>query len=178
MKKRLVMVLMAAGLVGCELRPPASMQTTSTPPPETPAAPTASKVPDMVYLSGGQGVFSLAALKGNVVLLDVCATWSPASRALVEELNHLWDIHRTQGLAVIGLALDAQPGSVVDPEWSTWNARYPLVACPRALLSRIADVRAIPTRLLVDRKGQVRRIYPGAVAGATLQADIENLLKE
>ena len=85
MKRLLVLLIVLGTSVGCELRPPSGVKAVpdkSPVVPESPAAGTPSEaVP--VYLQGGQGGFTMANLKGRVVLLDICAPWSPASRALI-----------------------------------------------------------------------------------------------
>lgn len=166
------MVLMA----GCELKAPVQKPAVHAEPTMTPAAVTPDK--RMQYLSGGEGAFTLSSLRGSVVLLEICAPWSSASQAQVDELNQLVQREATAGLKVIGLVVDAVAADGITPELQGWGANYPLVATPRAQLSRFEQVRSVPARILVDRKGQIRKHYAGIVAPEVMQQDVLALLKE
>lgn len=164
---------------GCELKPPSSVA------PNAVASGQGKEVnravaaaSESVYLSGGQGAFSLSALKGQLVLLDFCAPWSAASKELVPELNRLAEEHHAAGLNVIGLVVDARGEDGLTPEVQALGAVYPLVAVPRDQVAHFGNVRSIPARLLFDRKGQLRQQYPGQVSAEQLRADIAVLLKE
>ncbi len=163
-------------MVGCELKAPVQKSSTQTDPVTKHTNVTSEE--HMQYLSGGEGAFDLADMKGSVVLLDVCASWSPVSRAHVEALNRFQARDDSTGLKVIGLVVDAIPGDGLTSELKEWGATYPLVATPRTLLSRVAPVRSVPARLLVDRKGQLRKHYAGIVSPEILQQDVSTLLKE
>lgn len=163
--------------MGCELRAPVQK-----PPEKTETLPTTPKTvgtsEHVTYLSGGEGSFALASLKGRVVLLDVCAPWSLASRAQIADLNQLAQREASAGLVVVGLVVDASVNDGLTPEIQALGAEYPLLATPRSWLARFGDVRSIPSRLLVDRKGVVRKIYPGVVAAEIMDRDIRDILKE
>jgi thiol-disulfide isomerase/thioredoxin len=180
MKRLLVLLIALGAAVGCELRPPSAGKTM---PGATPSMGESlpAKAPldaSPVYLQGGQGGFALSSLKGRVVLLDVCAPWSAASRALVPELNRLHEELQAAGLTVVGLVVDAQSGTGPSDDWQAMGARYSLVAAPRDSLNRLAPVRSVPARLLFDRKGQLNKQYPGDVSLETLRADLAALMKE
>lgn len=169
-------LLMAAG---CELKPPSSVAPGGISSNQSQGvASTVATVPQCVYLSGGQGAFTLAAFKGQVVLLDFCAPWSPASKAMIPELNRLDEEHRAAGLKIVGMVVDAPAEAGIPPDVQELGAVYPLVAVPRSHLVQFGNVRSIPSRLLVDRKGQVRQLYPGQVSPEQLRADLEVLLHE
>lgn len=179
--KKWTAVLLVIGLgVGCELRPP--VQPSATPGASSEGAKAVATVatPDasLDYIQGGEGVFSLSGLKGRVVLLDVAAPWSAGSRALIPEFNRLHEEQQSAGLSVIGLLVDAKTQEGMTPEFLEMGARYPLVAASRSGLSRVTSVRSVPARLLFDRKGQLRKQYPGDVNADALRADIDELLKE
>jgi thiol-disulfide isomerase/thioredoxin len=161
---------------GCELRPPSpAPQTTSVEsvPAVAPSTPQVEPL-EASYLSGGTGTFSLAAFKGRVVVLDVCATWSPASQAQASHLNLLQEEHRTAGLSVVGLVVDGAPTSTLE----SLHAAYPLVGMPRTMLSQLGKVRSVPALLVVDRLGKVRNSISGYATPEQLLAEIAPLLKE
>ncbi len=163
-------------MVGCELKAPIQKAATKAEPLTTSTNVTTGEL--MRYLSGGEGVFNLDDFHGSVVLLDVCAPWSPISQAKVQEINLFVQQEAFSGVRVIGLVVDAVPAEGMTPELKSWGAAYPLVATSRSQLSHFAQVRSVPARLLVDRKGQVRKQYAGIVSPEILQQDVLALLKE
>jgi thiol-disulfide isomerase/thioredoxin len=180
MKRLIAWFIVLVASSGCELRPPSaghsSPGTTSGGAEQSATSTTAEAT--LEYIQGGRGTFSMTDLKGRVVLLDVCALWSPANRALIPELNRLHDEEQAAGLTVIGLAVDANARAGLTAEWQELGARYPIVATPRASLLRLTSVRSVPARLLYDRKGQLRKQYPGEVSPDVLRADVGELIKE
>ncbi len=167
------LVLLASG---CELRPPVPP---SAPPPATAEAPVDKPEPavplaEAVYLLGGTGVFDLASLKGQVVVLEVCAGWSSASLARVEELNQLNGEWTGQGLALVGLVVD---GALSGAEGEL-KTSYPLVKVSPTYLAGLGKVRAVPSCRVYDRKGKERQVYDGHVSVSQLRADVAALLKE
>lgn len=180
MKRLMVLFIALAASTGCDLRPPSAGDAApgATPARVENSPASAPNEAALEYIQGGQGVFSLAGLKGRVVLLDVCAPWAPATRVLVPELNRLHDEGPAMGLSVIGLAVDANAREGMTAEWQELGARYPMVAAPRASLARLTTVRSVPARLLFDRKGQLRKQYPGHISPENLRADVGELIKE
>ena len=181
MIKQLVLAAGLAGLgMGCDLHPPAKDKAAPplAPAPEA-ASPLAAKtVEQSVYMAGADGVFSLAALKGQVVVLDFCAPWSPVASGRIQELNQLFDQQGTSGVAVVGMVVDAAPGSGVPAEWQQAPPRYPLVATPRGALTDYGAVRAVPSLLIADRQGRIRHQHHGFVAVEQVNTEVAALLNE
>lgn len=178
-------ILILAALVfgfgtGCELRPP----TTQKPSTSVDSAPSAisgvvtKTISQPVYLTGGQGEFLLDAFNGQVVVLDFCADWSPSVEGRIKDLSHLLAEQSAAGLAVVGMVIDAEVEAGVPAPWQSLSPGYPLVATPRDALARFGSIRAVPSTLVVDRKGEIRHRYPGFVAAEQLRADVAALLTE
>ncbi len=158
---------------GCEVKSPVAQPERAAARVEEPG-PVPAVIPEAgpVYLSGKSGRFDLAALKDHVVVLDFCAPWSAASTALVPELNKLHREFGASGLAVVGMVVDA----AAQEDGRALGADYPLVATPRSALAVYGAVRAVPTRLVYDRQGQLRQNYPGSVSPEQLRAEVQGLL--
>lgn len=162
---------------GCDVR---SRQSGVTPRPlavETPvAAPEAVPTPAPRYVAGGEGSFDLKSLLGRVVLIDVGATWSPPCRAAVPEMNRVQEELSPGGLSVVGMMVDRAPFGDVSASAQGLGAIYPLVMADPAYVQQFGAVRALPTRILLDRKGAVRKVYAGAVPVEQIRAEAAALL--
>jgi cytochrome c biogenesis protein CcmG/thiol:disulfide interchange protein DsbE len=125
---------------------------------------------------------NLGALRGQVVLLHLMATW--AGPALLEVPTHL-RLHRElgpRGLALVAVALDDRPESV--PIFAeTFEVPYAVttpfdaatLTGPAGPFGRIVT---LPTSVLVDRSGHVVARQEGVWDPAELRARIEALLAE
>lgn len=184
--KRYVMVLIpvaAAIWAGCDIRSPSTDAPATAPREDAPgsvATRVAAPAPagEATYVSGGEGTFSLSAYRGQVVLVDIGATWSEPCRRAVPDLNRLCEELRPRGLALVGLAVDRGSAEEVRAAVQSLGAIYPVAAGPVESLGTGDRIRALPTRLLLDRKGVVRKQLPGAVPVSELKADVLTLLNE
>ena len=98
--------------------------------------------------------FDLIGLRGQVILLNVWATWCEPCRKEMPELQVLHARHREQGFTVIGVSVDAARladnvrRTVVD-----FGLRYPNVHDPQNTISAAFKVNGYPTSFLIDRAG-------------------------
>jgi thiol-disulfide isomerase/thioredoxin len=112
---------------------------------------------------------------GKVRVIDLWASWCGPCRMTIPELNSLYDQYRDKGLVVIGLSVDDNPADVLEFQRSV-PMRYPSGMFNRGLAARIGEPSSIPTTLLIDRKGVLRRTFVGYVDSGTLDPLVRGLL--
>jgi len=110
---------------------------------------------------------SLSDFRGNVVLLNVWATWCPPC---IKELPALERLHRKlgpEGLKVVAVSVDA-PAAVAGP-YNELQAYVDHLQLTFTILhdaeSRAQDLFAptgLPTTVLIDRQGRIRNTILGA----------------
>jgi thiol-disulfide isomerase/thioredoxin len=104
--------------------------------------------------------FSLAALKGHVVLLDFWASWCAPCRKSFPFLDDLQTRHAQDGLRIVGLTLeedeDAITGFLEDVP-----AHFTIVRDPTERAGEAFGVVAMPTTFLIDREGNVAARFEG-----------------
>jgi len=122
--------------------------------------------------------FTLADYRGDIVVLNVWASWCAPCRAEAPELQEVWEEVEPQGVQFIGLntrdSTTAARGFV-----ETMGLTFPSVEDTDGRLQLLfADSlppQAIPSTLVIDREGQVAARALGKVSASTLRGMIEQV---
>jgi len=112
---------------------------------------------------------------GKVRVVDLWASWCGPCRVTIPELNAIHERYREHGLVVLGISVDEDPAAVLEFERQV-PIRYPTGLFNRRLAESLGEPSAIPTTLLIDRRGALRRTFVGFVDVATLEKEIRGLL--
>jgi thiol-disulfide isomerase/thioredoxin len=128
--------------------------------------------------SGGQPLH-LEQYRGQVLMIDFFATWSQPSIVAIPRYKTLWDKHRREGLALVGIALDELGDDLVAPFVAGMQIPYP-VALASPDIQRGASVfgplPAIPTLMIFDRRGWLAVVFVGLVPVERIEAALDSLL--
>ncbi len=119
---------------------------------------------------------SLVSYRGQVVLLDFWATWCPPCRYELPALNRLYGELKPKGFVVVGLTVDDGPAVQVAQAVGKFELSYPVGLAGRDIQQAYGGIRAVPTKFLLDRNGNVVKQYQGVVPEDQLRADVEAVL--
>lgn len=119
----------------------------------------------------------LDALHGKVVLLDFWATWCPPCVASLPGLQKLHEEFGDQELVVLGVNQEPGAEDGVRTFLRRRGLSFPSVVDSGAV-ARSYGVYSFPTSFLIDRRGEIRRVYRGPASESRLRGDIEALLRE
>jgi len=110
-------------------------------------------------LEGGAPIV-LDALRGKVVLLDFWASWCGPCREAMPAYQALHDDYAARGFSVLAVNLDEDPA-----DGRAFLARvavtYPVASDPQGQVAEQYRLAGMPTALLIDRRGEVRRRWVG-----------------
>lgn len=107
-------------------------------------------------------VVSLAALRGQPILLTSWATWCTECKAMLPALEEIWKTRKAQGLLVIAVNLDG-PGSqrgaramitrygLTMPVWRDRDNAY----------ASTFQAIGVPTSVLLDSQGRLTKMWVG-----------------
>jgi cytochrome c biogenesis protein CcmG/thiol:disulfide interchange protein DsbE len=113
------------------------------------------------YLDGKP--LNLATEKGNVIFLNVWATWCGPCRFETPELQLLQNQYGAKGLKVIGVSLDEGETSVVKTFVAEQKITYPIAVDPEGRIANLLQTTVLPTSLLLDRNGKIVWRQIGAI---------------
>lgn len=118
------------------------------------------KSPDFTLKSRDGGNMKLSEQRGNIVLVNFWASWCGPCREELPAFEELYQEYQDMGVEILAVNVDdeAEKANVLlqDIEVS-----FPVLFDTSGDVSKLYDVSAMPTTVLVDRDGNVRLLHPG-----------------
>ena len=109
---------------------------------------------------------SLDSLRGKVVLINFWATWCGPCRMEIPDFNELYAKYNDKGLEVLGISISDSREPLLKFK-NAYNIFYPILYGDPYQMSKIqmeyGGVHSIPISFLIDKYGEVIRVYPGAI---------------
>lgn len=106
---------------------------------------------------------NLGAEKGNVVFLNVWATWCGPCRFETPELQALQDQYAANGLKVIGVSVDEGDTEAVKTFVAEQKITYAIAVDPEARIATLVQTTVLPASLLIGRDGKIVWRQIGAI---------------
>lgn len=139
------------------------------------------KAPDFTLPDLKGQEYHLAALKGKVVLLNFWYSSCVPCRRETPDLSAIYRMHAKKGLEILGINLDdilmptagRAPLKVFLDEF---KPPYPILMANENVFELYGGVPVQPISFLVDRGGNVARVFWGAFPGAAFEKGIVALL--
>jgi thiol-disulfide isomerase/thioredoxin len=116
--------------------------------------------------------------KGQVVLVNLWATWCVPCRVEMPLVERSWRQHRAAGLRVLGASIDRGDPNVVREYVLQRGVSYPIAIIDRETLAALGGVQGVPTSILIGRDGLVRHRVVGPIGPLTLEPAIRRALAE
>jgi cytochrome c biogenesis protein CcmG, thiol:disulfide interchange protein DsbE len=114
----------------------------------------------------------LADLRGEVVLLNLWATWCPPCREEMPSMQRLYDALGPQGLRIVAVSVDApsgfrgrggQPGGDVRAFTEEHELTFDVWHDPSAEVQRTYRATGLPESFVIDRGGVIQQKVIGAM---------------
>jgi len=173
-RKSSLFLFAVVAVVGC------NQHTAALPPPKKAviaAGEDGSHLPDFALKDlRGRGISS-DDLQGKVVLIDFWATWCQPCKKEMPGYQRLLDRYGSRGFAVIGFKFDTM-ADLEDPIQfaKKIGVRYPLAVAPHGLKQKFGGIEGLPTTLLYDRDGILRKKVIGFEYTDAFEAAMRPLL--
>ncbi len=122
---------------------------------------------------------SLASLKGQVVLINFWATWCGPCRKEMPLLEQIHAKYAPLGFAMIGVNVE-EDTRMMNAFLKDVPVKFPILLDPANSVSKLYNVSAMPSTVIVDRKGNIRFVHQGYQPGdeGTYQDVIRQLIRE
>lgn len=127
-------------------------------------------------LSGAR--HALSEYKGQVVLVNLWATWCPPCKAEMPILQRFYEAHKLRGFVVVAIE-DGDPEPQVRAFVASQQLTFPIWLDPTyEATDRAFKTRNLPSSYVVDRVGKVRLMWFGAINEVNLTKFLVPLIKE
>ncbi len=116
--------------------------------------------------------------EGEILVVNFWATWCPPCSEEMPKLNDIYNRYKNRGVQVIGIALDKDSLELVSPFVKENKIRYPILVGNTQILSNLKNFEGVPTTLLFDQEGKIRKRFDGSFDLEQLEESLQLLLED
>lgn len=143
------------------------------------AALTAKPAPDFQLESLDGTLVNLTDYRGQVVLINIWATWCPPCVREIPRLQRLFDRYQAQGFVLLGVNTTFQDERAEVAQFvRDQGITYPVLLDVDGEVGQAYGSRLIPSSYLIDQNGKIVHALVGEVSEAQLSEQIARLLQE
>jgi cytochrome c biogenesis protein CcmG/thiol:disulfide interchange protein DsbE len=133
--------------------------------------------PDFTLSSLAGTKVALSDLKGQVLLINVWATWCPPCRVEMPNIQAAYEQYHEQGFTVVAVNMQEDP-STVAAFMRDHQLTFPALLDLDGQVSRSYQALSLPSSFFVDRRGVIRAVYHGPMPRSVIAGTVEQLLRE
>ena len=136
----------------------------------------ARPAPDFTLEDASGKKVTLSELKGQVVLLNFWATWCGPCKIEMPWFVDFQRKYKDRGFSVVAVSLDEEGWDVVRPYTDEMQFNFPVVVGNEELVEKFGEMYALPTTLVINKKGEIVATHTGLVDRSVYEEEIESLL--
>jgi len=133
--------------------------------------------PDFALKDAYGKIVRLSDYKGQVVLLDFCATYCGPCKIEIPWFMDFERKHKDQGFSVLGVSMDDDGWDAVKPFVNDVGINYRIMVGNDATADMFGGIEALPTTFLIDRDGKIAAVHVGLTSKSDFENAIEQLLQ-
>lgn len=134
--------------------------------------------PELTLMDTEGASRSLADYRGQVVLVNLWATWCPPCKEEMPALQAFYDKYREQGFVVIAIN-DGDPTADVLQFVKDYQLTFPVWLDPTYIATEQAfKTLSLPSSFVIDRTGTIQLQWVGGVSLRALEQHVSPLIAE
>lgn len=120
---------------------------------------------------------SLADYKGDVILVNLWATWCPPCREEMPTLRNFYEKYKSAGFTLIAID-QGETAQQVLPFANNFGLTFPIWLDGESEASRAFKTMSLPSSYVIDRQGQVRLMWIGGISERNLEKYLPDIIRE
>jgi peroxiredoxin len=135
--------------------------------------------PDFSLPVGDGQVITLSELRGQPVLVNIWATWCPPCRAEMPAMQEIYHEVKDSGFTILAVNATNQDNAAEAIAFGeSLGLGFPILFDHAGEVSRLYEVRALPSSFFIDAQGVIREVVVGGpMSEALLRIRIEELIR-
>jgi peroxiredoxin len=135
-------------------------------------------LPDLTLKDLQGGSHSLADYHGQVVLVNLWATWCPPCKQEMPTLQDFYDKYKGDGFVILAID-DGDPAKDVLQFAKDYGLTFPVWLDPTHIATdRAFNAPNLPTSFVINRNGTIQLTWIGAIDFEMLEKHVAPLIKE
>ncbi|MEX1033099.1 MAG: TlpA disulfide reductase family protein [Cellvibrionaceae bacterium] len=137
------------------------------------------KAPDFTLASNQGKNMRLAEQRGDVVMINFWASWCGPCRQEMPILEELYSRYSRAGFTILGVNVEPNPADA-DKILNDIKVSFPVLYDTESKVSKLYNVEAMPSTILIDRDGNMRYLHLGYKPGYedAYRKQIRELIRE
>ncbi len=133
--------------------------------------------PDFDLLVYDGSVITLSQQRDKIVMIDIWASWCIPCREEAAMLEQIWRDYQDEGFLLLGVAY-ADTDRAAKEFLAEFDITYPNGPDIGLDIYEAYRVKGVPEKFLIDRTGEIRKVFVGPAGEAEYRREIEALLRE
>ncbi|NPA31463.1 MAG: TlpA family protein disulfide reductase [Chloroflexi bacterium] len=118
---------------------------------------------------------SLADYRGQVLIVNLWATWCPPCKAEMPDLLAYYEDHKDEGLALVAINIQ-EPAERVRPFVEAYGLTFPVWLDPKGTSTMAFRTQGLPSTFVIDPEGRIRLIWYGRTSRELLEQYVTPML--
>jgi len=137
---------------------------------------TLGTIPDYEFETMSGDNINISDYRGKVLMINFWATWCGPCRKEIPELVQLKKKYESDGLEILGIALDEEGFEVVEPFLKQFDINYTIVMDDYSYGNELGGIYMVPTTYLVRSDGKIAFRKIGEITVENIEQKITELL--
>ena len=123
--------------------------------------------PDFTLPGLNGELIRLSDFKGNVILVNVWATWCPPCVYEMPSMEKLHQQFKSENFKILAVSIDSPGAKAVAPFMKKHNLTFEALIDPAGTIQTAYGINAIPQSFIIDKQGNIIKKIIGPIDWAT-----------
>ncbi len=119
---------------------------------------------------------SLADLQGEVVVLNIWASWCPPCTEELPALQSVWTAYQDAGVTFVGAAYQEREANV-RAAVNAYGLTYPIGLDTNDRIANAYGITGVPETFIIDTEGRIAYVHIGPLTAEQLTQELESLVR-